>query len=101
MVYELKRIDPLRAANVGALVYGIVTAVFMLIFSPIFLLIALFAPPEEGFGIGMAIAVMLLYPIFGLVFGWLGGMLGAFVYNLVVRWTGGVRLELAGPPTAV
>jgi hypothetical protein len=48
MKQELKRIDPLRAANVSALVYGLLTGVFALIFAPIFVVAMLFAPEGAG-----------------------------------------------------
>jgi hypothetical protein len=43
MKYELKRIGPLRAANVGALVYGLLTGALMLILLPLIVVLAFIA----------------------------------------------------------
>ena len=47
MRLELKRVEPMRAANIGALVYGIVMAVFALVFLPFLLLGFALHPPVE------------------------------------------------------
>ena len=95
MKYELKRLDPLRAANVSALVYGLVMGVFALIALPFFLLAAIFAPSGEfGVGsVGFAVFFVLVYPVMGLVMGWMSGLLTSAIYNFIVRWTGGLLLE--------
>lgn len=91
-------IKPVRTANVLAVVYGFLMGIFVLITIPFFI-IGIVArksqfpgepmPPVFAFG-----CMLLLYPFFGLVFGWIGGAVLASVYNLVVRWTGGLLLEL-------
>ena len=96
MKYELRRVEPLRAANIAALVYVICISVFSLIALPFFLLFALLSPTRET-GIASAVfalMILLIYPIMGLVIGWLSGLIGSAVYNLVVRWTGGLAIEL-------
>lgn len=96
MKHELRRVHPLRAANVGALVYGLVLGVFALIALPFFLLVAMFAPPGAfgAGGIGFAVFLILLYPVMGLVMGWISGLLTSAVYNFIVRWTGGLLFEV-------
>ena len=104
MKHELRRVHPLRAANVGALVYGLVMGAFALIALPFFLLAAIFAPSGE-FGVGgavVAVFLVLVYPVMGLVMGWISGLLTSAIYNLIVRWTGGLLLEFdsgAGSPS--
>ena len=100
MKHELRRVEPLRAANVSALVYGLMMAAFAVIFLPFILFMAMIAPPT-GPGMGGAffpVLFVVLYPVIGLIFGWIGGFLSAAIYNLIVRWTGGLLLEIAGPP---
>ena len=97
MTHELKRVEPLRAANIGALVYGLLMAIFALIFLPIFVLAMLFAPSE---GPGTAtplfmVVVFACYPILGAVMGWISGLLSAAIYNIVIRWSGGLLLEFS------
>ena len=95
MKHELRRVHPLRAANVGALVYGLVLGAFALIALPFILLAAIFAPSGEiGIGgVGFAMILILVYPVMGLVMGWISGLLTSAIYNFIVRWTGGLLLE--------
>ncbi len=99
MRQELKRIEPLRAANIGALVYGLLGIIFMIIFSPFFLL-AGFLGAAQGQGMAGPFFIMLMlvvYPIMGFVFGWISGLLTAAIYNFIVTWTGGLLVEFAEP----
>ena len=95
MKHELRKVHPLRAANVGALVYGLGMGVFSLIALPFFLLGAIFAPSGEfgAVGVGVGLIIVLVYPVMGLVMGWISGLLTSAIYNLIVRWTGGLLLE--------
>lgn len=102
MRQELKRVDPLRAANIGALVYGLLTGAFALVFLPFFLLASILAP-SEGMGIaGPALVILMLvaYPVMGVVMGWISGLLTSAIYNVVIRWSGGLLLEFDGVPPA-
>ncbi|MGE5175908.1 MAG: hypothetical protein ACM3JJ_05970 [Hyphomicrobiales bacterium] len=96
MKLELKRIAPLRAANVAALVYGLLTCVFAILFAPFFLLMGLVSQNHGGaaFGPLFALGMMVLYPIIGVVVGWLTGLFGAWFYNLVIRISGGLLFDL-------
>jgi hypothetical protein len=98
MNLELERIAPLRAANVSAIVYGTLTAAFAAVLAVIWFLVPSQAQQSgetqqtvhQLFGF-----VFLLYPILGAISGWLMGLLGAAVYNVVSVWLGGLRLEFA------
>ena len=100
MRQELKRIDPLRAANIGALVYGLLTSAFALIFLPFFLLASILAPSGGRGVVGpfLVILMIVIYPVLGVVMGWISGLLTSAIYNLVVRWSGGLLLEFDGVP---
>jgi hypothetical protein len=55
---------------------------------------ALFGTGEDvAVALGMAIGMLLMAPLMYGIFGFLGGVLGAFVYNLVAGMTGGIELE--------
>ena len=102
MRQELKRVDPLRAANIGALVYGLLMSAFALIFLPFFLLATILAP-SEGLGVAgpfFVILMVVFYPVMGVVMGWISGLLTSAIYNLVVRWSGGLLLEFDVVPPA-
>lgn len=96
MVLELKRVDPLRTANILGLINGLMMIVFVLLFVP-FLMVMVLATAANDSGMGgigplMMFFLMLFYPILGAITGWISGLLGAAIYNLIVRWTGGLRL---------
>lgn len=99
MELELERIDPIRSANILALVNGIVTCVFTLLFLP-FACIAIFASPDADGAVagGLFAFLVLLYPLIAAVFGWIAGFFWAAVYNLFARWIGGFRLTFRRVP---
>ncbi len=47
-----------------------------------------------GMGIGMMIGLVIFVPIIYGSIGFVMGALGALVYNVVAKWTGGVEMEL-------
>ena len=98
MRQELMHVAPLGAANITALVYLLMTLVIVLIFSPIFLIMADLAPSEETWLAGpfFMIFFLLLYPVMGVVMGWISGLVMSASYNLIVRWTEGLLVEFNG-----
>ena len=75
---------------------GVLYLLFGLLFVPFFLFIGMMAP-SDGSGGGaffggtmMAIAMPVLYAIFGVI----GGAIGAALYNLVAGWVGGIEVEI-------
>jgi hypothetical protein len=94
-MYELRRIEPLRAANVGGVVYGILTAAMVVVVLPFFFAVSAFLPASDAAAPGPIMLVLLLYPLLGAVMGWISGLLTAAIYNIVVRWTGGLQLEVS------
>ena len=104
MRYEFTRIEPMRAANILALVYGILLAVFAVIFAPLLLLATMFAPAETNAAeFGVIIGVLCAYPFIGLVMGWISGLVMAAAFNAVVRLTSGLVVhtnELAAGPAS-
>ncbi len=97
MKKQLTRIAPLRAGIVLGVLYGILS----LIIVPFFLLFAIIgskastAPPPI-FGIGFAIMLPVIYAVFGFI----GGVIAAAIYNLVAQWTGGLEFEVRDVPPA-
>jgi hypothetical protein len=100
MIKRIKRFDPLQLGKVLAITYGLMA----LLIVPIFLLfgaIAGFAsraqgaagPPTVAF-LGMGIGFAIFAPILYAVMGFLTGVVGAFIYNLVAGWVGGIEVEV-------
>ena len=97
---EIVRIDPLRAANVIALVYGAIMLAFSLFAVPWLLLMPIETGSGDPVNRGPLLAFAVLYPIFGLLIGWLTGLLSASCYNLIARRIGGIRVQTATHPAA-
>jgi hypothetical protein len=97
MKKRLKRIAPLQAGIVLAVVYALLS----LIAVP-FLMLAgagvAAAAKQSGqqlppFGFIFGVGAIFL-PVMYAAFGFLGGIIAAFVYNLVAKWTGGFEVIL-------
>jgi Transmembrane domain of unknown function (DUF3566) len=103
MKRTVKRIAPLQAGKMMGLLY----VCMGLIFLPIFMLAAaagVFAQHAQGAqasstapgavvaGImfGMGIFMPVIYGVMGFIF----GVIGAAIYNLVARWIGGIEVEV-------
>jgi hypothetical protein len=82
---RIKRIAPVQLGKLLAVIY----ALFSLIFVPIFLIISLSSPQGKGPGLLFSIIMPVIYIIFGFV----GGVIGAFIYNLSAKWVGGIEIE--------
>jgi uncharacterized membrane protein (DUF485 family) len=95
---RIKSITPMQAAKVLAALHGAMA----LIFVPFFLLFALsasFLPkaanaPPAGAMIGIGIGLAILMPVFYAVSGFIMGLLGAVIYNLIAGWVGGIEFEV-------
>ncbi len=77
---------------------GLTYGIFGLLFIPFVLIMTSFnammpAQARGGFmamGIGMAVAAPIFYAALGFVF----GVIGAFIYNLIAGWVGGIEIEV-------
>jgi hypothetical protein len=91
---RIKRFAPLQLGKMLAVLYGILG----LIFIPLFLSVSALAtqlPPEQrvgmmAFGMGFALLMPVIYAVMGFVF----GVLGAWVYNVIAKWIGGIEVEV-------
>ena len=91
----VKRIDPVSAAKIA----GIFAAAFGLIAGIVFFLFgAMFSafPSQHGAGLGLfgGFMGMITLPIMYGVFGFLGGLIQAFIYNVAAGFVGGVRIDV-------
>ena len=100
MQKELRRISPLRAGVLAGIVQGILAV-------PIYLnayLLTLAAPNNPVASGQAAVPVIftgvfiLFVPLIYAITGFLTGLLGAAVYNLVAKWTGGFVVEVRDLP---
>jgi hypothetical protein len=84
MKKRLTYVSPLQQG----IVVGVLYAILSLIAVPFLLIASLM-----GHGGASAIFVIFIPIIYGIL-GFIGGIIAAFVYNLVAKWTGGIEFTL-------
>ena len=82
-----------RIVRVAPVQLGKVAAVFYGLFSIPLVLIMVVVNAMSPQGSGMAMGFMILLPVFYVVFGFIVMAIGAWLYNLIVKWTGGIEYE--------
>lgn len=98
---RIKKISPLQLGKMLAVIYGLISIIIV----PFFIIFAVigsiagaashsngFAP--AAFGVGFSVVMALIFPVMYAGFGFIAGVLGGFVYNLVAKWVGGIEVEL-------
>ena len=97
MIKRISHISPLEIGTVLAVLYGTLALVIFVQLFLIFGLIASHLPQTANQqampAVGM-IAGAVIAPIFYAIFGFIGGVIAAFIYNLVASWTGGIEFTL-------
>jgi hypothetical protein len=83
---RIRRFGIGQTAKVVAVLY----ALMGLIFVPFFLVASAFAPRESGMGTGFALALPILYGVFGFIF----TAIACAIYNLVAGYVGGIEVDL-------
>lgn len=71
-------------------ILGVLYGFFSLIFIPFIILGFAVTEPETRSEIVPVLVMLLLYPIMGFI----GGIIGAAIYNLAAKITGGIELEV-------
>lgn len=89
MIQHVIRIAPLQAAKVTAVLYGIMSIVFV----PFFVLPSLFGV-KNALPLWMPLLLIPLYVIFGFVM----TVVMAWLYNLIAGWVGGFEITLQSQP---
>ena len=95
MIHEVRSVSPQRLARIMAVVLGGLMSLFSLLAIPMILLMPLpenapDQPPKVLF-----LVFILLYPVFGALWGWISGQIFARIYNFVAMRMGGVLVDLA------
>ena len=88
MKKRLTYVAPLQLGIVHAVLYGIIS----LILVPFLLIAALF-----GHG-GFSAILIIFIPVIYAILGFIAGIIVAFIYNLVAKWTGGIEFVLTDAP---
>jgi hypothetical protein len=91
---RIKRFAPLQLGKIMALGYGIMG----LLFCPVFLISSLLAshlPNQQRAGImALGTGFAVLMPFFYAALGFIFGVVGAFIYNVLAKWVGGIEVEV-------
>jgi hypothetical protein len=112
----IRRLGVMSVAKIQALLMFVIGLIIGVIYGLIFMVfgaaIAALAPRAEGQtmgGVGSVVgglAIMVVFPILYGFLGFIGGAVGALVYNVAAGVVGGIKLELesavpdyAAPPT--
>ena len=102
MTRRLRHVSPLPVGKI----FGIIYAIFGLIFVPFFAIAALvgaFAEPANsgagavGVVVGMIVMAVLLPVLYGAM-GFVGGIICAALYNLIARWVSGLDFQVGDVP---
>jgi len=98
MTKRLKKIAPLQLGKMLAVIYGLLSLIFVPFFM-LFAAIASMAPKIEGGPpipamLGMGFGLMLLAPLLYSFMGFVSGLIGALIYNIVAKWIGGIEIEV-------
>jgi len=92
----VKRIDPLSLAKVSAVLYALMGFIVGCCIG-LFSLLGLAAdqgPEPAVFGLIFGAGAVVVFPIFYGALGFLGSLVMAALYNVAVRFTGGIVLEM-------
>ena len=86
MRQQVARLSPHQNAKVAAVMMAATSLVFLI---PAFLILSLFGAGHAG----MRIWMILVVPLFYLVVGYIAGVIGCAIYNVVVPLTGGFEFD--------
>jgi hypothetical protein len=86
MVHRLTRFSVGQTAKVLGLVYALIGVILV----PLLLIATMASPEEERFGVGLALALPVLYGLFGFVF----TAIGCALYNWIAGKVGGIEVSL-------
>jgi hypothetical protein len=93
MKKQLTHVSPVRAGFVlGSLygIFGLLAVPFMWFFMT---MSEKYQSTSHQFSAGAGFAMVIFLPIFYAIFGFIGGIISAAVYNLVASFTGGLEFE--------
>ncbi len=101
-VFSVARIQGLLAFVIGLLI-GVIYGLAFMIFGAAISSLAPQGNNQAMGGVGsvvIGLIIMIAVPVFYGILGFIGGMIGALVYNLAAGVVGGVRFELEGATPA-
>ena len=94
---EISRIDVISLGRIMGVLYAIGGLVAGAVLS-LFAVVGISASPDGGplWGMLFGAAAIIFLPILYGLLGFVGGVITAWIYNIVARLAGGLRVELRG-----
>lgn len=94
----IRRIDVLSAAKMGGIIglaLGLIAGILFFLMSSLGGMASALTQHDSGMGwvVGMGALALVMLPVMYAVFGFIGGAIQAFVYNIAARFVGGIRIE--------
>jgi len=98
----IKRISPVSAFKIGAVVYAVIGLVALILMLPLAMLLGSYVTPHadgptNGFSLMLfrpGIITFVIMPIVYAIFGGVFSMIAAAVFNLAAGWMGGLEVEI-------
>lgn len=94
MKTQIKRLSPHQNGKVFAVLMAISSLIFII---PMMLIMTFAMPPVDAQGnpVEIPILMLLVMPIFYLIFSYISVAIGCLIYNLCVKIIGGIEFELS------
>jgi len=89
---ELKKLGVLSVAKISAVstaIFGLIAGIFIALLGTAIGALA----GSAGVGAGMGVFAIIALPIIYGVLGFISGAVGAFLYNIIAGWIGGVEMN--------
>jgi hypothetical protein len=97
----ITRIAPMSAAKISGLLYALFGFIAGALISLFMTVLGGMVPSDSDAGMGFPMVGMffgagaiIMLPIFYGILGFIGGAIGAFLYNLVAGWIGGIEMDV-------
>lgn len=91
---KIKRIGVLSLGKILATLYALIGLILGAFFTFFSILGLVFYTGQPNAALFLGIASIILFPIAYGIAGFVGGVIIAFLYNIVAAWVGGVELEI-------
>ena len=99
----LKRIGPWSCAKVSMVLYAVMGLLIGLVFSFFSLVVGSLGAssdlPTGAIGALFGVGAVILLPIFYGILGLISGALGAWIYNIVAQYVGGLEIDFEVEPS--
>ncbi len=105
-MYRIRRFGVVRTANVFAILYFLITLVFVIPFAIILASAGTITTTDQfgnavTVGTGLSWIVLLFFPFLYAILGWIFTAIFCLLYNLSSRFVGGIEVDVDGGPTPV